>query len=162
NRHKESKTFTHWKTKEKLETSTCRRKQRCPMCFETVTTRHVKKHKCGYFYCPRCQQQARRDQNHKCYMKPLEKKEKEKFLEDFVKDYGALAFLGDVEFEQGGEEEKQEKEDKCKGWIAFDFETTQDTQFGENQEGLICMHKVVYCVAQKVCKECKNKPLGIC
>ena len=44
----------------------------------------------------------------------------------------------------------------------YDFETTQDTEIGENEWGSIYQHKVNCCVSWKFCHQCRNNPEAPC
>jgi len=59
---------------------------------------------------------------------------------------------------------KQKKKQKkaAPTFIFFDFETRQDLEIGENQHGPVFKHVPNFCVAYRLCDECKDKKLGDC
>ena len=70
-----------------------------------------------------------------------------KFCKDY-REYNHLCFIKPIENKQ-----KVKKTNKRTIFIFYDFETTQETEVSENT----FLHKVNFCVAQKVCSECLNE-----
>ena len=104
----------------------CNTNKRCPKCTRIIRG----KHECYKWECNACHQIVDKDADHqfKCYMQPIEtKKNKE------------------------GEETKFEK-----SFIFFDFEASQDREYGRDKHDQpIYIHDVNFCVVHKVCDKCK-------
>jgi hypothetical protein len=57
----------------------------------------------------------------------------------------------------------EQKKAKVRGWIFFDFESSQDDEVREDKYGnKVYEHKVNLCVVQKVCRLCQDLELGEC
>jgi len=64
--------------------------------------------------------------------------------------------------EDDDKDKKKKKNKEKPTFIFFDFETQQDQQIGENQHGPTFKHVPNFCVAYRLCDDCKDKKLGHC